>query len=228
MYVLGIDIIEVKVNMNKSTTMYQDAIRIIFILVNGSVSFNDESKPTVKGLFRGKARLYAMDFWVRYPDYLAHELILKYEETEDVEYLKLARDIFFNNEPDLRRIPMIRFLFGAYQNLENILAVLISKGLISQSGEKSSKSIHHYDFFINQKAYNIIEQAKNEFSILDWYDKRSKLVVKISGEMGGSELKNKQYKHIEYAKTKLGGVIPSIKDDVLARIEKYNEVVIEK
>ncbi|QXP54474.1 hypothetical protein H0I25_10260 [Cellulophaga sp. HaHa_2_95] len=205
--------------MNKTTTVYQDAIRLLYILVNGSENFKDESNSKVKGIFRGKARLYAMDFWVRYPDYFAFELIKKHEETSDHKFLKLAESIFNNNEPDLRRIPMIRFLFGAYEKLDNTLSILISKGLLRQEGSKK-ENIHQYDFLIFEDAYDLIDRASKEFHILKWYDDRTKIINEIAGQRGGRALKERQYEQLVYAQTKLGGIIPSIKEDVLIKLEQ--------
>ena len=210
--------------MNKTTSVYQDAIRLLYILVNGSENFRDNSNPKVKGIFRGKARLYAMDFWVRYPDYFAFELIKKHEETSNYKFLQLAESIFDNNEPDLRRIPMIRFLFGAYENLDNTLSILISKGLIKQDGSKK-KSIHQYDFLVFDKAYDLIDKASKEFNILKWYDDRTEIINEIAGKRGGRALKERQYDQLVYAQTKLGGIIPSIKEDVQAKLNKLKTLV---
>lgn len=210
--------------MNKTTTIYQDAIRLLFLLVNGAEDYIDDSNAKIKGIFRGKARLYAMDFWVRYPDYFAFELIKKYEETNNDRFLQLAKSIFDNNEPDLRRIPMIRFLFGAYEKLDNTLSILISKGLISQDGLKK-ESIHHYDFLIYDSAFDLIKKATNEFDILKWYDDRTKVVNEISGQRGGRALKKTQYEQLVYAQTKLGGVIPSIKDEVQNKLNQIKTLV---
>jgi len=205
--------------MNKTTTIYQDAIRLLFLLVNGAEGYLDESNDKIKGIFKGKARLYAMDFWVRYPDYFAFELIKKYDETNNDRFLQLAESIFDNKEPDLRTIPMIRFLFGAYEKLDNTLSILISKGLIKQDGLKK-ESIHHYDFLIYDSAFDLIEKASKEFDILKWYDERTKVVNEIAGQRGGRALKTVQYEQLVYAQTNLGGIIPSIKDDVQSKLDR--------
>jgi hypothetical protein len=206
--------------MINTTTVYQDAIRLLYILVNGSEEFTDELDSNLQGIFCGKARLYAIDFWVRYPDYFAHELLKKYAETNDNQYLNLAANIFEDKEPDLRIIPMIRYLFGAYEDLDNILSILVSKGLIKQSGKKTSTNIQQIDYLIYNKAFEIIQNATIEFPILKYYDERTKLIINLVGKKGGAELKDRQYKQIEYAKTKLGGIIPSIKNEVRKEIEK--------
>lgn len=210
--------------MNSTTSIYQDAIRLLFILVNGSEKIIDGSDSNIIGVFRGKARLYAMDFWVRYPDYFAHELLSKYEETKDIRFLDIAERIFDDDEPDLRNIPMIRFLFGAYEKLDNTLSILVSKGLIKQSGEKTGTTIHQHDYLIFEEAYGIVLNSKTEFPILKWYHDRTILINEIAGQKGGAALKDRQYEQIVYAKTKLGGIIPSIKEDVFNELQKIKSI----
>lgn len=210
--------------MESTTTVYQDAIRLLFILVNGSEVYNDELDKTIKGIFCGKARLYAMDFWVRYPDYFANELISEYEKTGNIKYLDLAEKIFEDNEPDLKNIPMIRFFFGAYEKLDNTLSILVSKGLIKQTGEKTNEIIHQNDYLIFESSYDIVKNSVIEFPILKWYDDRTKIINEIAGKKGGTALKDRQYEQIVYAKTKLGGIIPSIKDEVLKELNRIKSI----
>ncbi len=89
---------------SKNTTVFQDAIRLLFILVNGGEKLRKSNENFVS-IFEGKAKLHAMDFW--------GELINKYEETQENRFLEIAKNIFKEREPDLRNIPMIRFRFGA-------------------------------------------------------------------------------------------------------------------
>lgn len=213
--------------MSKSTSTLQDAIRILYILVNGAEDYFEEENHSIKGLFKGKARLYAMDFWVRYPDYLAHELLNKYDETKELRFFLLAKEIFDCEEPDLKHIPMIRYMFGAFEDLNNSLSILVSKGLIKQTGIKSNDSIRQHDFLLYEIAYTTINTANQDFPILNWYNERSKLIKELVGDRGGSALKECQYKHIEYAQTKLGGVIPSIKEEVMRRIIKTQSLLLD-
>jgi len=207
-----------------TTSVYQDAIRLLFILVNASEEFCDEFDSSIKGIFRGKARLYAMDFWVRYPDYFANELLQKYLEIKKARYLEIAETIFEDKEPDLRNIPMIRYLFGAYEKLDNTLSILVSKGLIKQSGQKSNTKIDQYDYLLFEKAFEVIRDATKEFPILKWYDERTQLISEISGNKGGAALKDRQYEQIVYAKTKLGGIIPSIKEEVHIELNRIKSI----
>jgi hypothetical protein len=207
--------------MENLLTPYQNAIRILFILVHGAKRLPENDPSGAVGLFVGETRLHAMDFWVRYPDYLAYELINIYEETKNECFFKLAEEILDTQEPDLRRIPMVRYLFGAYERVDNTLSVLIAKGLLYQEIQKNQVGIRKHRYFINPLAYSKIQEIANNPSLksLNWYEDRAKLVAQIVGERKGKELKARQYEHIQYAKTKLGGIIPAINEEVKLRLQ---------
>ncbi|MEJ5961594.1 hypothetical protein [Pedobacter immunditicola] len=207
--------------MPQTTTNLRDAIRLLFILIHGSEPITDHPDGYTRK-FEGKAKVFAMDFWVRYPDFLAYELLNRFEATNERRYLDLAKDIFDKEEPDLRSIPMIRYRFGAYEDLTETLALLKTKGLIFEDGDKSNGLIQQCIYYVTPLCEEVLEDIRNESSLLGWYDDRALLVREICGNYRGSQLKDEQYKHMVYASTKFGGVIPSIKQDVLQRLNKFN------
>jgi hypothetical protein len=213
--------------MENLLTPYQNAIRILFILVHGAKRLPENDPSGVAGLFVGETRLHAMDFWVRYPDYLAYELINIYEETKNECFLELAEEILDTQEPDLRRIPMVRYLFGAYERVDNALSVLIAKGLLYQDVKQIKAGIRKHRYFIRSLAYDKRQEILNNpsFQSLNWYEDRAKLVAQIVGERKGNELKARQYEHIQYAKTKLGGIIPAINEEVKLRLQCLKSMV---
>jgi hypothetical protein len=56
-----------------------------------------------------------------------------------------------------------------------------------------------------------------------WYAERAKLVAKVAGDRGGAALKKQQYERVTYAETKLGGVIPSISQEVRQQLEQLKQ-----
>ena len=136
-------------------------------------------------------------------------------------FLKSAEEILDTQEPDLRRIPMIRYLFGAYERVDNALSVLIAKGLLYQDVKQNQLGMRIHSYFIKPLAYSKIQEISNNPSLksLIWYEDRAKLVAQIVGERKGNELKARQYEHIQYAKTKLGGIIPAINEEVKLRLQ---------
>ena len=176
-------------------------------------------------VFAGNTRLCAFDFWMRYPDYLADELLVRFDQTGDKAYLTLAEKIFSSEEPDLRRFPMIRWRFGAYERMDDALSILLSRGLIRIGGRKLVDTVLETDFFVMPKAIQTTTDIISEYPTLQWYIDRANLVADIANGRGGAALKKRQYQRIEYADTALGEIIPSITNDVLNRLEeKLNRV----
>lgn len=170
-------------------------------------------------IFKGEVRLQAFDFWMRNPDYLAAELLDLFAETNDPIYFEAAKAILENDEPDIRRVPMIRYFFGAYERLDDALSLLRSRDLIRIKGHKGANNkVLETDFVLTKAGYDICSAAVSQEPILQWYADRAELVAKVAGTMSGTALKQKQYQRATYAETKLRGVIPAITDDVRRRL----------
>ena len=205
--------------MSNSLTHHQNAIRLLFILIYGSEKLLDVHHSGAEGVFKSEMRLHAMDFWVRYPDYLAYELISIFRETHEVSLLKQAEAIFEDQEPDLRRIQMIRWRFGAYDKVDNTLSVLLSKGLIRLEDKRNITGVQEHHYLLMPSAYSLESDIEQEFPVLGWYKERAKLVSKIAGKRGGKALKDRQYEHITYANTTGGSIIQPITEEVRLSLE---------
>ncbi|EXI80475.1 MAG: hypothetical protein AW10_01805 [Candidatus Accumulibacter appositus] len=199
-------------------TPHRDAIRILFILNAGGVPLTDPDDATVAKIFKGEARLHAFDFWMRNPDYLASELLDAYETTSDIRYRQAAEAIFESDEPDLRRVPMIRYLFGAYERLDDALSLLRSRDLVRITGIKGKLKVHETDFILTVRGVDVCSTAVAQEPVLEWYARRSTLVAEVAGARGGGALKEKQYEQATYAQTQLGGIIPPIGPEVQRRL----------
>ncbi|QPH54802.1 hypothetical protein [Pontivivens ytuae] len=133
-------------SLQKSTDR-QNAVRLLACIVAGSEGPEpgvwDEE---VVAVLDGQARLQALDFWIRYPDYLANELLDLYEKDGAERLLETAKRIFSDREPELRHLPMIRYHFGAYEPLDNALAILRAADLIriKRAGQPGKVSRHIY------------------------------------------------------------------------------------
>ena len=190
----------------------RDAVRLLFILALGS-----EETETRERVFRGEKRAMAIDFLVRYPDYLADELLNRYENEEDLEALAAAKAIFAADEPDVRLVSMVRWRRGAFQNIEMPLSILTAYGLVRPL--KQTAGHRRHDFVIMPEAFAFIERIEREQPSLSWYRERVHLVLTLAGFRSGSSLKEDQYLHPEYRDARHGTEIPSIKDRVLARLK---------
>jgi len=206
-------------------TPHRDAIRILFILNAGGLPLTDPTDATAAKIFKGEARLHAFDFWMRNPDYLASELLDAYETTGNIKHRQAAEAIFESDEPDLRRVPMIRYLFGAYERLDDALSLLRSRDLVRITGIKGKIKVYETDFILTVRGVDVCSNAVVQEPVLEWYASRSALVADIAGARGGGALKEKQYKQATYAQTQLGGIIPSIGPSVQRRLIQLKQTV---
>ena len=203
---------------NLMSEYFRDAIRLLFLLIEGSHSLETPYASGATHIFRGEARLHALDFWVRYPDYLAAELLDRFENSRDPKDLATVDDIFSTDEPDVRRLPMIRYFFGAYDPIDTAISVLSSRRLVIVTGKKSGGKIQETDFLVTQRARELGDEIVRSAPILVWYANRAKVVCGLAGNRTGTALKEQQYRRSPYAGTERGAEIPSIKGDVLARL----------
>lgn len=200
---------------------FRDAIRLLYILVEGSRALA-QSEGGATHIFRSEARLHAMDFWVRYPDYLAAELLDRYSTEGRPEDLALAAHIMNSEEPDLRRLPMIRYFFGAFDPIDNAISILRSRELVTITGRKSGERVIETNFLLYPRAFEVCDKAVKSAPILCWYRDRAKVVCDVAGATTGGALKKRQYERSQYAGTELGYPIPSIADAVRQRLEAIN------
>lgn len=199
---------------------YRDALRILFILRAGGAAMPVPSDPDIVSIFKGEARLLAFDFWMRNPDYLAAELLDLFEQNGAPEYMEAVETILQHEEPDLRRVPMIRYFFGAYDRLDDVLSLLRSRDLIRITGVKGKTKVKETDFLLTVKGMELCDSAVEQEPILKWYLDRAQLVGRVAGDRGGAALKEQQYTRATYAETKLGGVIPPITNDIRDRLQQ--------
>jgi len=196
----------------------RNALRILFILVKGSRPAAGEAVDGFDHVFRGETKVQALDFWVRYPDYLADELISLYEQTGLVEHLTAAEQIFAKEEPDLRRVPMLRLYFGAYEPLDTVLGYLKSRGLILPRSRPMETGRDEHDFLVSAKARDLVQQITSEVPELSWYDQRVDLVLRVAGGRGGYALKKRQHEQKEYHDAAYGDLIPTTAERVRRRL----------
>lgn len=202
---------------------YRDALRLLFILVRGSQPVESRIDEDWDSVFIGEKRALAIDFWVRYPDYLADELLDRFEKDRDQEALSAAKEIFADEEPDVRQVQMIRWRRGAYEDLQTSLGVLSYRGLVRSMDRGLQNGIRQHEYLSGAAARDFLISVLDDFPALRWYEKQTHLALSIAGHQSGSALKEIHYRDPEYGSTPYGSVIPSIRDRVCARLQKLEE-----
>jgi hypothetical protein len=202
----------------RTASRTQDAIRLLMLLNAAAEPFetgghvdDDTAVTSAVGVVRSQVRLQKLDFWVRNPDYLANELLNDYENGDgDPTLLGLADEILSSEEPELRTYPMLRWLFGAYEPLDDALAILASAGLIIRRIRGTLEHVNRHDYYLLQAGRELADSAAAEYEPLSWYAARSYLVVQLTRGQGATQLKDRQYLVDEYVNTPHGQTIPSI------------------
>lgn len=194
--------------MGGPTTRMQDAVRLLMLIneaaepVSAEEIAGDPRLETAIGMVRTQVRLQKLDFWVRNPDYLANELLNDYvNRDQDPALLQMAGEILDSEEPELRRYPMLRYLFGAYEDLEDALAVLRQADLVVRRRKGRPGHVVQTNYFLLQAGRDMVVRIRAEYEDLAWYSFRSALVVQLASGQGATQLKDRQYIQEEYLQT---------------------------
>lgn len=198
---------------------HRDALRLLFILQAGSsVLASPDPRTGAARIFEGEKRLFAIDFWVRYPDYLADELLDFYEAKGGGDLLAAVDSIFDSEEPSVRTVKMLRWKRGAYDLIEDALSVLSSRQLVVAVEKILPTGIRQHDFLVLPAAKAFLDEAVADQPILAWYRDRAALAMRVAEFKSGTVLKDTQYEDEEYKNTPFLAYIPGIAPRVRERL----------
>ncbi|GAB2766576.1 hypothetical protein [Streptomyces bullii] len=210
----------------RKASRWQDSVRLLLLIDAAAKSpAEDENVPaSTVGAVHTQVRLQKLDFWVRYPDYLAFELMNEYEAApEEAGLLSLASDILDSEEPDLRRFPMLRHKFGAFEELDDALAPLVERGLIRKTqilGRTGQNRVVEHVYFLLERGREVARSLLRDAPALEWYVKRTQLVVALVDGLGGTQIKDRQYLLSEYADTPWRQYFAPITEQARARLRQ--------
>lgn len=192
-----------------------DALRLLFILDQaGQPIAGVPPVASAVALIEGQTRLSALHFWVRNPDHLAAALLYEHRAGRS-DALAEAGRILAEREPELRRVPMMKYLRGAWESVDTPMGVLVTPRLawqrkvITQPGR-----VRKHEYYLLAAGRALADRMVEEQPELDWYRRRAALVASIGPEQSARGLKNLQYREPEYAGAKLREDIRSIGDRV--------------
>lgn len=215
-----------------SGNSYRSRLRILLILYffSEEIDSSSELRPEFVKVFKSEVKMQKIDFLIRYPDYLASELLFLVESSNPKanknEIKEIIRGIFRDNEPELRREEMLRFFFGAYEDIDDIIAFLVSRNFIKYESKRSvDQRVFNKAYYLTKFGVDKIEnEILSNLAKANWYKERCELINKYFGDLTGSELKFRQYQHKEYKNTQLNQYINGIEDQVKNKfLEIYGE-----
>lgn len=209
---------------------YKDRLRIFLILYVFSEPYSDTELPNVRRIFQSEQRIQKIDFLLRNPDYLCHELLNKAESDQNIQadIKGVVKDIFRNKEPILKRLEMEKFFFGAYEDIDDVIAFLKSIDFIDFTSKKRAdlKTTIEKKYFITQYAIDKFENVIDSLPSINWYVERCNLIKKYFGDLSGSQLRISQYQIEKYKNTSYNEYIGSINDIVSTEFYKlYSEAL---
>lgn len=198
-------------NAETTTSPEQDAVRMLILLAfAGQEPARDAPADSVREM-RAESRLHALDFWLRNPDYLAYELLTQYRESQrsDLALVRTAHSVMEDDELELRTIPMLRFLFGAYEELDESFSLLTAYDLAYVVRRPPAEQ-RRRDFYLTSAGALFVERLPTRAAVLGWYVERARLVASVAGDRGGDELKQRQKQQTKYRLTRWGNRIGTI------------------
>lgn len=158
-------------------------------------------------------KLQALHFWMRNPDYLAYEILSNVERGDlDGSWNDTVVALLDGDEPELRRYPMLRHRFGAYEPIDDSFSYLAAAGLAECHRSGAPGQVHRTDLYLLQAGRVVANRIIADHPELQWYGDRAALVAQVGGSLSGYAAKNRQYDLSQYAQTKLGDRIGSVAD----------------
>ena len=208
-----------------STETLQGALRMLFLLDKAGLPPSSSGSAPPAGavaVISSEKKLQALHFWMRNPDYLAYEILDCVErEVLPPQWMNRAVQLLEGDEPALRRYPMLRYWFGAYEPIDDSFSILVTAGLAECRRFGRPGKVKQTNFFLLELGREHARGIVADHPELRWYPERAGVVAEISGTRTGDMLKRSQYQLSEYAETAIGDVIQPI-DDVV--YEKYEQV----
>lgn len=203
-------------------TALQGALRLLFLLDRAGVAPPPGSRGQALGavaVIEAERKLQALHFWMRNPDYLAHEILVGVESGDlQTSWLEAVEGLLDGEEPDLHRFPMLRHRFGAYEPIDDAFSYLAAAGLAVCHRSGTPGEIQRTDFFLLPMGRDAARQLIDDHVELQWYADRASIVATVGGALSGYAAKKRQYELSEYAETSLGDQIQPVADVVRARL----------
>lgn len=203
-----------------------DATRLLLVIHRFAVEPDDSMRRLrcwpphpVRRVLTPEYLLQKVDFLVRYPSYVAYELIelhrLDVPSAMDGEAVKRdVRAVFALREPELRTQPFRRFWRGAYERLDRVLNWWHARGLVFTGQERQpapgGMGRPQRYFFLSPDGETAAQQVVEHVDHARWYDERIRLIHRYFGGLPAARIKSLQYAHPQYADAQLNEYIPDI------------------
>lgn len=215
----------------ESLDFYRSRLRILFILYYFSQPYEDANHSNRVRIFETELRIQKIDFLLRNPDYLCYEilsLVLEGKVEEKIGARSIVERIFKSKEPVIRKQEMERFFFGAFEDLDDIVAFLKAYNFIEFESERNvSGNVIGKKYYVTQYGEDKIKKGVEQIPCFSWYQKRCMVIHKFFGGLSGTELKVRQYQIQKYRETPLNQYIEGVERETEQMFQKiYGAVLV--
>lgn len=216
--------------MDSFLRKFRDRLRIIIILYVFCEQFESANDRNEKfyGLFRSEIKIQALDFLLRYPDFLSMELMNLMDDDTNIDrndIRNVITKIYSDNEPDLRVEEMEKFFHGAYESIDEVIAFHVSIGFLKhESKKRTDGKTYDKNYYVTFDCANRIESSLKLIPAVQWYFERCELIKKYFDKFAGSQLKSRQYMYSEYSNISYKSHIQNINSKVKLAFEgRFNK-----
>lgn len=208
---------------------YKDRIRIFYIIYFFSEIYDGAEYNDCCKVLHTEVKIQKIDFLIRNPDYLCFELLelCKKNDIDKKNIRKIIKDIFYSHEPEIRRLEMEKFFFGAYEVIDDVITFLVTVGFIKYKVERNKVlKLTKKSYYVTKLADEKMKLPMDDMPYIKWYLDRCLLIKEYFGEYTGTQLKNLQYKIDEYRDTTYREYIKNIDDLVKEKyFEEFGEIL---
>lgn len=203
-----------------------DAARLLLILIHFAREPDQEARTlrcwprrSITRHFTPEYYLQKLDFLVRYPSYLAYELIELHAlgvpaAADSGEVQGVIQRLVNDQEPEYRTMPFRKFWRGAYESLDRVEAWWYSRELVfigmEQRGGIATPGRPQKHFFLTELGETTAERLVAQVEHARWYDERIRLVHRFYGSLTPAAVKALQYSHSSYRVAQLNEQIPDL------------------
>jgi hypothetical protein len=199
-----------------------DAARLLLILVSFASPIDDalRNKPWYPphdaiGRFTPEYYLHKLDFLVRYPGYLAYELMELFRMgvtgiADRDEVMALTRTVLRDREPELLTDPFRKFWRGAYERLDEVEGWWHARRLVYRALEPKGGARPQKHYFLSASAQMESERLVSAVDHARWYANRIDLIHRFFGSLSAADIKELQYRHLAYRQAQLDETIPDL------------------
>ena len=189
--------------------------------VLGSQLTGEGVAPDAVKVVRSLTRLVKLDFWLRCPDFLAHELLTEVEQGRQPAgaTLRLVAGMIGGTAPSLHRYPMTKYLYGAYERPDNALALLASRKHITVRRVNESSQNARRDYYLLPRGQEAAAALQADIPEMAWYAHQAQAIGLIPEAVTGNRMRQRQYEHEAYKAVAAGKLIPDITEEVTRRAQ---------